>query len=414
MTRAMFWRRNTLPNGLTVLLYPRKSANTTQLSIAVEYGSNQEPKEIAGVAHFIEHMLAGGSNKRIQLSRSIENSGGILDFYTDHEHMMSTMDILPSELAKASLIISELLFKIDFDEEKFRQERKIILNELADALDDPTERIEELLMKSLFKKHPVNRPVGGFPKSVKLLTLDQLRKAYQTNYNSQNMILILTGNFSEKNAEVVFKNFKVRNVEKAFSKKAFQAETSKPKPLVVEKKSGIAQTYLKMGARTVSSGHRDAPILDLISALLSGGTSSRLFIEMREKHALTYDINTDHNKGVDFGYFSVNCAVKDKNLEKAKRVILKELTKLKTDKVPMDELERTKNLIMGASLRGMDDPQECLEIMAYMEMQFRSGKALVEHLNKIKAVSSENIIEAANAYLQEDHLSTVVLKPKIS
>ena len=91
-------------NGLTVLLYPRQSANTTQLSVAVEYGSNQEPKEIAGAAHFLEHMLAGGSDKRIQLSRSIENSGGILDFYTDHEHMMSRMDILPGELAKRPLL----------------------------------------------------------------------------------------------------------------------------------------------------------------------------------------------------------------------------------------------------------------------------------------------------------------------
>ena len=166
MTTAMFWRRNILPNGLTVLQFPRQSANTTQLSLAVEYGSNQEPKEIAGVAHFLEHMLAGGSQKRIEVSRSIENSGGILDFYTDHEHMMSMMDVLPGKLAEASFIISELLFSSDFEKEKFGQERKIILNELAEALDDPTERIEELLLKSLFKNHPVNRPVGGFPKKL--------------------------------------------------------------------------------------------------------------------------------------------------------------------------------------------------------------------------------------------------------
>jgi len=407
----MFWRRNILPNGLTVLQFPRQSANTTQLSIAVEYGSNQEPEEIAGAAHFLEHMLAGGSNKRIQLSRSIENSGGILDFYTDHEHMMSTMDILPGELAEASFIISELLFSTDFEEDKFSQERKIILNELAEALDDPTERIEELLMKSLFKKHPVKRPVGGFPKTVKRLTLDELSNAHKTNYIPPKMILILTGNFSEETAAMVLKNFRDRSFEKTLSKKAVAVETAKPVSLVVEKKPGIAQTYLSMGARTVCSSHRDVPVLDVMSALLSGGTSSRLFIEMREKNALTYDINSDHNKGVDFGYFSINCAVKDKNLVKAKRVILKELAKLKTEKVPIGELEKTKNLIIGASLRGMDDPQECSEIMAYMEMQFKSEKALVDHITKVKAVSSEDIMDAANSYLQEDYLSTVILKP---
>ena len=374
-------------------------------------GQTKNPQNSQASAHFLEHMLAGGSNKRIQLSRSIENSGGILDFYTDHEHMMSTMDILPEELAEASVIISELLFGTDFEEEKFKQERKIILNELAEALDDPAERIEELLMKSLFKFHPVNRPVGGFPKTVKRLTLEQLSDVHKANYIPQNMVLILTGNFSEEAAEMVLKNFRDKSFEKTFAKKPVPVETAKPLPLIVEEKPGIAQTYLSMGARTVCSSHRDVPMLDLISALLTGGTSSRLFIELREKHALTYDVNSDHNKGLDFGYFSINCAVKNKNLVKAKQVILKELAKLREEKVPLDELERNKNLIVGASLRGMDDPQECQEIIAYMELQFKNENALVNHIAKIKDVSSQDIMNAANTYLQEDSLSTVLLKP---
>ena len=411
MTTAMFWRRNTLSNGLRVLLFPRESANTTQLSIAVEFGSNQEPEEIAGVAHFLEHMLAGGSTKRIQLSRSIENSGGILDFYTDREYMMSTLDILPEELAEASFVISELLFNTDFEEEKFKQERKIILNELAEASDDPTVRIKELLLKSLFKKHPVKRPIGGFPKTVKRLTLDQLSNTHKTNYIPQNMILILTGNFSEKTTGMVLKNFEDRTIKETLSRKTYPAEAAKPKPLVVQKKPGIAQTYLSIGGRTVCSSHQDAPVLDLISALLSGGTSSRLFVELREKNGFTYDVNSDHNKGVDFGYFSINCAVKDKNLVKAKDLILKELSKLRREKVPIDELERNKNLIIADILRGMDNPQGCPEILAYLEIQFKSEKSLVDYIAKVKAVSSENIIEAANTYLQEDSLSTVLLKP---
>jgi zinc protease len=192
----------------------------------------------------------------------------------------------------------------------------------------------------------------------------------------------------------------------------FPADTAKPFPLIIEEKSGITQTYLSIGARTMCSSHHDVPTLDLISALLSGGTSSRLFIELREKHALTYDVNSDHNKGIDFGYFRINCAVKNKNLVKAKQVIFNELTKLRTEKVPTNELEKTKNLIVGASLRGMDDPQDCSEILAYMEMQYKSENALIDHVEKVKAVSSENILEAANTYLQEDRLATVILKPK--
>jgi predicted Zn-dependent peptidase len=412
MTTDMFWRRNVLPNGLRVLLFPRQSSNTTQLSIAVEYGSNHEPEEIAGAAHFLEHMLAGGSKKRIQLSRSIENSGGISDFYTDHERMMSTMDILPEEIAEASFVISELLFGLDFEKEKFGQERKIILNELAETSDDPTEKIEELLLKSLFKQHPIRRPVGGFPKTIKRLTLKQLSAAHKTNYIPQNMILILTGNFSKKTVNLTLKNFEDKTTQETVSRKTYPMETTKPVPRVVEKKPGITQTYLSLGARTVCSNHKETPVLDLISALLSGGTSSRLFIELREKNAFTYDVNSDHNKGIDFGYFRINCAVKDSNLVKAEGLILKEISRLRTEMVPTNELNRNKNLMVTDILRGIDNPQDCPDILAYLETQFRSEKSLVDYISNVKAVSSQTIMDAANAYLQEDSVSTVILKPK--
>jgi predicted Zn-dependent peptidase len=411
MTSAMIWSRSTLPNDLTVLMFPRPNTNTTKLSVAVKYGSNQESAEIAGVAHFIEHMLAGGSTRRIQLSRSVENSGGILDFFTQHESMQSTMDILPEHLTEASSVLSDLLFSGDFEEEKFSLERKIILNELAEAEDDPAEKIDELMLSSLFKNHPIKRPVGGFPKTIKQLTLNQLCYAHKTNYVPQNMILILAGNFNVKTAGLVFEKFEDASGSEDFSLNTNLAESAKPTSLVIKKKTGITQIYLSIGARTVFSTHPDAATLDLISTVLSGGTSSRLFVELREKHALTYNVNANHNKGVDFGYFNVNCAVENKNLSKAEALILKELSKLRKTKVPPEELERSKNLIVAEILREMDNPQEACEILAYLEMQFKSERALTDYIDKIRAVSSENILEAANTYLKADCLATVRLEP---
>jgi len=412
MTTPILWRRSKLSNGLTVLLYPREYANTAQLSIAVKYGSNQEPEEIAGSAHFLEHMIAGGSAKRIQLSRSIENSGGILDFYTEREHMMTTMNILPETLAEDSAVISKLLFDDGFEEEKFSQERKTILNELAEASDDPAEKVEELLLKSLFKVHPLKRPVGGFPKTIRQLTLDQLENAHKMNYVPQNMILILSGNFSAKASEKVFEDFGSKNLGEAPSRKTYPVETVNPKPLVVEKKAGLTQTYLSIGARTICSRHKDAAVLDLISAILSGGASSRLFIELREKNTLTYDVQSDHTTGVDWGYFNINCAVKSKNVAKARDLIFEEILKLRTEKLPVDEINRGKNQILADILRGMDNQQQLSDILAYMEIQCRSEKSLADYIDQLKAVSSENIMEAAETYFQQDSFSTVLLSPK--
>jgi predicted Zn-dependent peptidase len=410
MTDDMQWRRSILSNGLRVLVFPRPSAHTSQLSIAVEYGSNHEPKKLAGAAHFLEHMLAGGSTKRIELSRSIEDSGGIFNLYTEHEYTMVSLDVLPEQLANASLIVSKLLFDDGFETEKLKRERKIILNEIAEDLDDPAELVEQLALENLFKKHPVRRPVAGYEKTVKALTLEQLHNEHRANYVPQNMVLIFTGACSQENIESVLKNFQDRKGKAASLEKTCFAEEAKPKPLVVKKKRGIAQSYLFIGARTVCSSHPDMPVLDLIGTILTGGASSRLFIALREKEGLTYDVRAETNRGKDFGFFSVSCAVNNDNLSKAKDLIMKELAKLTREKVPNDELKKNKNLILAGILRGVDNPIDCPEILAFLEIQFGSERALDDYVSKIKAVSSESILQTANKYLQENALSTAFLK----
>ncbi len=411
MPTNLVWKRTTLPNGLTVITYPRQSANTAQVSVTVKSGSNHEPAEAAGITHFLEHMIAGGSEKRIQLSRSVEDCGGVLDFYTDHEQVSATLDVLPDKLFEASTVLSRLFFDDRFDEEKFKVERKIILNELAEYADDPTVKLEELLLENLFKKHPVKRPVGGYPKTVNKLSIQQLNFEHQTNYAPQNMILVLAGNALEKNLQRILNQFPI-DCEKASDKKSHPRETLKPKNLVEQEKTGITQTYLDIGARTVDSNHNDAQALDLISTLLGGGTSSRLFAELREKNAVTYDVLAAHCKGTDYGYFGVNCAVPPRKLEKTKKLIYKEINKLRTDLVPVDELERAKQIMAGGILRGMDNPHITLELITYLEIQFKTGSALKDYLAKIKAVTPQEIREVAGRHLMSECLCTVVLKPK--
>jgi predicted Zn-dependent peptidase len=411
MSANLVWRRRTLPNGLTVLLFPRPSANTAQFSVGVKYGSNQEPKKQAGVAHFLEHMLAGGSEERIKLSRKVEDHGGVLDFYTDREQVLGTMDVTAEKLPEAATILSELFFGEEFDNEKFETERKIIINELAEVADDPVVRVEELLLENLFLTHPIRCPVGGYPKTVKKLTLEQLSHEHSVNYVPQNMIVVLTGNVSEGTLDETLDGFRDQKGAGLPQRPAISTEKAKPKPLVVEEKSGISQTYLSIGAPTIPSSHADTPVLDLIGTVLGGGTSSRLFIQLREKHAITYDVNSAHCKGTDFGYFGINLAVNNSKLDKAQSLILKELGNLRTELVLSEELERVKQIMLGGVLRGMDNPHDCYEIITYMEMQFGNEYALKNYVERIKAVTCEDMRRAAAQYLNEDALCTAILTP---
>jgi len=413
MSNGLVWHRHVLPNGLRVLHLPKPSANTAQLSLAVEYGSNSEAEEAAGSAHFLEHMLAGGSDNRIQLSRSIESFGGVLNFYTDREYTLSFVDVLPESLPKTAQVLSQLLFDSCFEQEKFASERKIILNELAEVADDPTEQIDELLLKNLFKKHPIRRPIGGYPKTINKLSLNQLSQMLTEYYQPQNMILMLIGNLQNSEFEGALKHFKDTPPQKTPPKSFHPNETSKPtKGEILKKKSGLTQTYLSIGAKTVNSQHPHAPVLDLISMIIGGGTSSRLFIELREKSALTYDVIPTHSKGLDFGYFSIGCAVKNSNVNKAKEIIFKEFERLRSERVLEEELERNKKMILSGILRGIDSPEECQDILAFMEIQFNDERSLVGYLDKVKAVTVDDVLSVAGGYLQEDNFTTAILAPK--
>ncbi len=412
MSNGLVWRRSILPNGLRVLYLPKPSANTAQLSIAVEYGSNSEAEAEAGSAHFLEHMLAGGSDKRIKQSRSIESYGGSLNFYTDREYTMSFIDVLPESLPQASQVLSELLFDNAFEEKKFTSERKIILNELREVLDDPTEQIDELLLKNLFKNHPIRRPIGGYPKTINKLSLKHLEAIHTAAYEPQNMILMLMGNLSDTQIQTVLKHFIDKPKQQKITKKLHPQETQKPPREESKRKKGISQTYLSVGTKTVNTKNPDAPVLDLIGMILGGGASSRMFIELREKRALTYDVLATHSKGLDFGYFSVNCAVKNANLDKARELIFKEFANLREEKVAEEELERNKRLILSGILRGIDNPDECQDILAFMEIQFNNEKALGGYLEKVKTVTTAEVQAAAQMYLQEDNFNTAILTPK--
>jgi len=412
MSNDLIWQRNILSNGLRVLFLPKPSANTVQLSVAVEYGSNNEGDAEAGVAHFLEHMLAGGSERRIQKSRSVESYGGSLNFYTDQEYTMSFVDVLPENLPQAARVLSELLFDTVFEEEKFVSEREIILHELAEDLDDPAVLINDLLLKALFKKHPVSRSIMGYPKTLKQLSLCQLEAVHSVAYGPQNMILLLMGNLLDSQIQEVLKYFEDKPQQQKVAKQVYSQKPIKSTKSVSKSKQGLTQTYLNIGARTVNTKSVDAPKLDLISMILGGGTSSRLFIELREKRALTYDVATIHRKGLDFGYLNIGCAVKNSNAEKVQKLIFNELSKLRTEQVLEEELERNKKLMLSGILRGIDNPNDCQDILAYMEIQFNHEKALTNYIDKIKNVTTIDVLNAAQTYLQEDSFTTAILKPK--
>ncbi len=412
MHSRLRWKKQTLSNGLRILTYPKPSALTAQLAVAVEYGANDDANEQAGAAHFLEHLVPGGSLERIDRSREFERLGGSANFFTNPEYTLSVIDVIPNKIPKASNALSSLLFNELFDEEQFRVEKKIILHELAEVDDDPRQKITEMLLQCLYKKHPIRRPTGGYRKTVRHLSLSELTQIHNQRYVPQNMILILSGNFSEADLAKATSCFGCLSGRKIENRRLREPETGPLRKTILKKKAGLSQTYVSLGARTVPSTHSDVAALDLLNVILGVGASSRLFIELREKRALAYSIGSSQTDGLDFGYFSVDCALRKNQTKEATTLILKELANLRNKEVPDSELSKGKDMILGDIFRGIDDAEICPEILAVMEMRFGKEESLIDYTNRIRNVTIADIVDVANKYLTEDKTATAILAPK--
>jgi len=412
MNGSLSWKREILSNGLIVLLYQRPYALTAQLSLAVKYGSNDDSEDEIGTSHFLEHMLVGGSQKRIALIHQIEKIGGASNFETSRECTFSIMDVFPERLPEASNVLSGLLFDSTFEREKLEHERKIILNEISEASDNPWDKTEETLLTCLFRKHPAKNPILGTKKTVSQITLNKIRKAHEKYYSPRNMILTLTGKFSDRDTDLLLEDFQERDRGNPISRPKRNMEEGKPKKEALMRRSGITQAYLSFGLKTAQAKDADIPAIELINEILGVGESSRLFVELREKRPLTYDFDSVNVAGLDFGYFSVNCAVKTKSLKQTQTIIQNELQKLKNNPVPDNELEKCKNLVLGDVFRSIDSPHTLPRIMTDLELYFENENILNQYVDKIKLLSQQDITKIANKYFNEKDYATAISTPK--
>jgi predicted Zn-dependent peptidase len=411
MSEGLVWEKRVLPNGLRVLLFPNPSGLTAQVSLAIEYGSNDDAENNSGTAHFLEHMIVGGSQERITLHNEIEKLGGASNFETSEEATFTAVNVFPNKIADASRVLSGLLFDGKFDVDKLELERKVILNEIAEAEDEPWEKLSNTLTKCLFKKHPVKNCVLGTKKNVNQISLQDIERVSSLHYAPRNMILILTGKFCDADVEAVVADFGSRKNTVSMSRSKKEFESGKITKEAVIEKPGIAQAYVGLGFRTAPAHDADSPALDLFNSVLGMGESSRLFRELREKRALTYDFSSMNMTGLDYGFFCVNCAVKAASINKALGIIRKEIEKLAQTPVDSTELEKSKNVVLGDIYRAMDNPIGLPRIMADLEIYFGNEKSLQDYTEKIKALNPKDIIETAQKYFAKENCSTAILKP---
>ena len=317
-----------LKNGIT-LIVDKNNSKSVAIEIMFKVGSNHESKELAGISHFLEHMLFEGTKKRStsrEIANEIEKFGGEFNAYTTGDRTAFYIKIINKRFETALDILSDMVSNPLFDKKVIEKEKKVVLKEINMVTDDPRLHQWILFQKTLFDKHPAKNPTYGRVETVKKFDRSHVAGYYFAHYVPNNMIISIVGNV-EKAKEKVEKFFSHLKPKKWQNRQILEEPLQKKIKKFVEKKRTL-NSYLVLGYKTVPRLHKDSYALDVIASVLGRGQSGWMFDEIRNKRGLAYQVGVHNEAEMDYGMFAIYTGLDRKKIEYAQIIILQQLKRL--------------------------------------------------------------------------------------
>ncbi len=393
-----------LPNGLRVIHVPRDTG-TVCIEMNVKVGSNDETAGIAGISHFIEHMLFEGTKRRpgsFQISNEIERLGGEFNAATSNDRTFFYTKVPAKHFDIALDIISDIITNPLFDSKLIEKEKNIVKDEIKLVNDQPRYFQWVLFQQALYRGHPAGKPIYGNIAAIEGLNRRKTMEYYQKHYRPGNMTLVIVGNVPG-----VFE--KVRKSLSSFSGKPpivknLQQVRSIPKPVIKKTRKNTLQAYSILGYNTVARKHEDSYALDVIRAVAGRGQSGKIFNEIRTKRGLAYDVGVHHNPDTDLGFFSVYVNTNKKNLDKVRDIIIRELRKLR--KITPRELHEAKTFLEGEYLLQSEDSQKMADLIAFWDQADTAGSAM-KYVSRVKKVTAKDVSKVINRYFKNYTMAVI-------
>ena len=388
--------------------------HTQSVSIVfyVGAGSRYETPEEAGISHFVEHMCFKGTSRRPtskEVSEAIEGIGGVLNAATDRELTTYWCKVPLTHFREALDVLADILKDPLFDPEEVEKERLVILEELSMSYDVPSYRADLLIDEVMWPNQPLGRDVGGTRESVTNITRDMLIQYMQRQYTIPNLVVSIAGNIPDEEAAGVV-DLHFRDWTSHQPSPWFPAEDGQSAPKMSLERRKTEQAHVCIAVKGLSSTHPDRYALDMLNAVLGEGMSSRLFLELREKQGLVYDVHTTTSHLKDCGTFIAYAGVDPKNTKKAIQSILRELDRIK-EGVPEGELHKAKEYLKGRLVLRMEDTRSVAAWLGAQELLHDQVLTVEQVLAKVDAITPEDVQRVAKDLLVTEKLSMAIVGP---
>lgn len=382
------FKRKVLKNGMVVIFEKRKIP-VVSVGIGVRQGGINEFENEKGISHFIEHMLYKGTKTRTnqQIAESIEKNGGELNGFTSEE-ITAYWCKMPSNKLKIALeVLTDMIKNSIFDDEELEKERKVIFEEIKMRKDNPHIFVLDEIQSNLYEG-TLGLPVIGNEKTMGSINREKILKKFNEIYQPNNLILCVVGDANFKDLV----NFAEKNFEKK-NGKIFEQKIKLKNQEKILKRRGIDQANLIFAYHIPLSHDKKSYAARVLSSLLAGGMSSRLFQEIREKRNLAYGISGYSEINNFFAYNSIYVGTKPENVKKVKELILAEFKKI-ADRLEEKELLEIKEKLIGNYYISQEDSQGQMVSLLVNELE-GDAKYFYEFEKNIRSVKLEEVKEIA-------------------
>lgn len=383
------------------------------LGVWVGVGGRYEPATQSGISHFIEHLLFKGTTRRTaaEISQAVEGIGGYLNAFTDEEHTCFYARARADRLATLVDVLLDMYLDLRFSPSEIIRERSVIKEEIAMYRDQPAEQIHDILNALQFPRHPLGRPVIGSRQSLDNITRANIRSFMQSHYVAGATVIAAAG--AIKHDAVVEL---VRPLEKHLrlgrKPRFIPAPPVHPKLSIRVLKKSVEQANLALAVRACSRHSPQRFAVRLLNAILGENMSSRLFQVVRERHGLTYSIQSSASFWDDCGDVVITAGLDPSEITKTLRLIRQEMDRLSSRSPSVDEFDRARDYVLGQFDLHLESTEN--HMMALGESWLGFGRIIdpLETKREIMAVEPKDVRSVARDYFRPERLSLAVITPR--
>ncbi len=408
----MVYQFHTLPNGIR-LVHRQVGNVVAHLAVMINTGTRDEEPNEGGLAHFIEHMIFKGTQKRklYHVLGYLENVGADLNAYTTKEETCIHASFPVQHYKRAFDLFSDIITNSTFPVKEIEKEKDVVIDEINGYKDSPSELIFDEFEEMLFKQHPLGKPILATPAIVKKINRKKIIDFISKHYNTDQIVISSVGNISFAKlvnlAQQYFGNIPA-NMRKS---QRIPFVNYKPEQKVV-KKSGF-QTHCILGSPAYSYVDNRRTTLALLSNILGGpAMNSRLSMALREKSGISYNVEANYTPYGDTGSFMIYLGIDNGSLDKALSIVTKELQKLKKVKLGSMQINMAKQQFAGQLAISFESNLNDALSMAKSVLAYNTVDTLEILINRINAITCDELLAVSNEILDEERISRLVYSNK--